>query len=144
MNASTRKKDGAKKKILVIDDDSDTLVLVGRIITRIGFHAVLKSNAEDGLICARKRLPDLILCDIRMPGGMDGNEFARRFRTIPGAGDVPLLAFTVHTLDSNSMKSRAAGFDGYIPNKAALDAGRFLKYLGAFGARQDKKRKRSR
>ena len=54
-------------KILIIDDDLDTLKLVGLMLQKQGYEIVAANDGERGLIQAETENPDLILLDIMMP-----------------------------------------------------------------------------
>jgi len=55
------------KKILIIDDDLDTLRLVGAMLQRRGYQIVVASSGEQGLVQAANEKPDLALVDVMMP-----------------------------------------------------------------------------
>jgi CheY-like chemotaxis protein len=65
------------EKILIIDDDLDTLRLVGLMLQRQGYQISAATNGQQGLDKAFEEYPDLILLDIMMPD-MDGYEVTRR------------------------------------------------------------------
>jgi DNA-binding response OmpR family regulator len=68
------------QRILVVDDErlvADTLTL---IFAKHGFEALAAYSAEDGIIAARVFLPELLLCDISMPG-RDGTELMQQIST---------------------------------------------------------------
>ncbi len=67
------------EKILIIDDDVDTLRLVGLMLQRQGYEIIAASNGSQGLTKALEERPDLILLDVMMPD-MDGYEVTRRLR----------------------------------------------------------------
>ena len=73
------------EKILVIDDDVDTLRLVGLMLQRQGYQISAASNGSQGLTKAFEERPDLILLDVMMPD-MDGFEVTRRLRKNPARG----------------------------------------------------------
>ena len=52
------------EKILIIDDDVDTLRLVGMMLQRQGYRIVVANNGSQGLIQAENENPDLILLDV--------------------------------------------------------------------------------
>lgn len=81
------------KKILVADDDLETLKLVGTTLEKQGFIIVA---AKDGLEVMEKvsqHMPDLILLDIMMPQ-LDGYEVTRRLRANPETAHIPIILFT--------------------------------------------------
>ena len=67
-------------KILIVDDDIDTLQLVGTMLEQQGIEIVAANDGEKALELAPKENPDLILLDIMMPG-IDGYEVTRRLRS---------------------------------------------------------------
>ena len=68
------------EKILIIDDDLDTLRLVGLMLQRQGYQISAATNGLQGLEKAFEEDPDLILLDVMMPD-MDGYEVTRRLRS---------------------------------------------------------------
>ena len=79
--------------------------------------------------------PDVILCDIGLPG-MDGNEFVRRARRLPGMADVLAFAVTGYGAEEDVRRGREAGFAGHFVkpvNVAALDQ-RIREWVGAVEA----------
>ena len=100
-------------RILVIEDNVDSLELMNYILTAFG-HTVFKArNGEEGLKTARRELPDLILSDLQMPK-IDGYEVARALREDPSLSRRPLLAVTAFAMQDDRARALAAGFDGYI------------------------------
>jgi CheY-like chemotaxis protein len=65
------------EKILIVDDDVDTLRLVGLMLERQGYEIRTASNGAQALVSAKAEHPDLIVLDIMMPD-MDGFEVTRR------------------------------------------------------------------
>jgi CheY-like chemotaxis protein len=76
---------------------------------------------------ARRKRPDAIVSDLRMPG-VDGLQFARILRADPELSGIPLVATTAfRTEEADRSLVRDAGFDTFIPEP--LDAGRFADEL---------------
>jgi len=71
----------AKKKILIVDDEKDTCDAIEGIMADEGYEAFSAFTGESALSIARKKRPNLILLDIKMPE-MDGIEFLRRVKEI--------------------------------------------------------------
>ena len=91
------------EKILIIDDDLDTLRLVGLMLQKQGYIISAASNGAQGLAKAFEERPDLILLDVMMPD-MDGYEVTRRLRKNPATVSIPVLLFTAKTqLDDKVM-----------------------------------------
>ena len=94
------------EKILIIDDDLDTLRLVGLMLQRLGYQISAATNGQQGLDKAFEEDPDLILLDVMMPD-MDGYEVTRRLRQNPSTLETPILMFTAKT----QLDDKVAGFE---------------------------------
>lgn len=94
------------EKILIVDDDLDTLRLVGLMLQRQGYQISAATNGQQGLDKAFEEDPDLILLDLMMPD-MDGYEVTRRLRQNPSTQSTPILMFTAKT----QLDDKVAGFE---------------------------------
>jgi DNA-binding response OmpR family regulator len=101
------------EKILIVDDDVDTLRLVGLMLQRQGYHILAASNGQQGLDLAFAEIPDLILLDVMMPQ-IDGYEVARRLRSNASTADIPILMFTAKTQLDDKVTGFEAGADDYL------------------------------
>ncbi len=101
------------EKILIIDDDMDTLRLVGLMLQRQGYEIVAANNGTQGLEKAFGEKPDLILLDIMMPD-MDGYEVARQLRDNPLTKYTPILMFTAKTQLDDKVTGFEVGADDYL------------------------------
>lgn len=101
------------EKILIIDDDVDTLRLVGLMLQRQGYQISAAANGEQGLAKAFEEKPDVILLDVMMPD-MDGYEVTRRLRKNPSTKDTPILIFTAKTQLDDKVIGFEAGADDYL------------------------------
>jgi pilus assembly protein CpaE len=101
------------EKILIIDDDVDTLRLVGLMLQRQGYEISAAPNGSQGLAKALEERPDLILLDVMMPD-MDGYEVARRLRKNPATQAVPILMFTAKTQLDDKVTGFEVGADDYL------------------------------
>lgn len=101
------------EKILVVDDDLDTLRLVGLMLQKQGYQIVAASNGQQGLDLAFSELPNLILLDVMMPQ-MDGYEVARRLRADEKTADIPILMFTAKSQLDDKVTGFESGADDYL------------------------------
>ena len=101
------------EKILIIDDDVDTLKLVGLMLERHGYEIVVASNGALGIERAKEDTPQLILLDIMMPD-MDGYEVTRRLRADPALAHIPIIMFTAKTMVDDKVAGFEAGVDDYL------------------------------
>ncbi len=103
--------------ILIIDDDIDTLKLVGIMLERKGFRILASTNGEKGLQLAQKEIPDLILLDIMIPD-VNGYEIARSVRGNPATETIPIIMFTARSQVDDKVEGLEAGADAYITKPA--------------------------
>ena len=101
------------EKILIIDDDVDTLRLVGLMLQRQGYNITAATNGEQGLTKAFEERPDLILLDVMMPD-MDGYEVTRRLRKNPATVATPILLFTAKSQLDDKVVGFEVGADDYL------------------------------
>ncbi len=100
-------------KILIIDDDLDTLRLVGLMLQRQGYQISAATNGQQGLDKAFEEDPDLILLDVMMPD-MDGYEVTRRLRQNPSTIETPILMFTAKTQLDDKVIGFEVGANDYL------------------------------
>lgn len=128
------------EKILIVDDDTDTLRLVGLMLQRQGYEVVAASNGPQALQKAEEEEPDLILLDVMMPG-MDGYEVARRLRANPITANTPILMFTAKSQIDDKLVGFESGADDYLTkptHPAELQA--HVRALLARSSREQKKK----
>jgi len=101
------------EKILVVDDDVDTLRLVGLMLQRQGYQIVAANNGTQALSLAQNENPDLILLDVMMPD-LDGYEVTRRLRASPTTASTPIIMFTAKSQVDDKVAGFEAGVDDYL------------------------------
>jgi pilus assembly protein CpaE len=101
------------EKILIVDDDLDTLKLVGLILQRHGYQIVAANGGTQALAKAVTERPDIILLDVMMPD-MDGYEVTRRLRADTAVAHIPIIMFTAKTLLDDKVAGFEAGADDYL------------------------------
>jgi len=101
------------EKILIVDDDLDTLRLVGLMLQRQGYQISAATNGQQGLEKAFSEDPDLILLDVMMPD-MDGYEVTRRLRQNPSTVETPILMFTAKSQLDDKVIGFEVGVNDYL------------------------------
>lgn len=101
------------EKLLIVDDDVDTLRLVGLMLQRQGYQIAAANNGHQALIMAQSELPDLILLDIMMPE-MDGYEVCRCLKQIEGLKNIPIIFISALHETMDKVKAFSAGGVDYI------------------------------
>jgi PAS domain S-box-containing protein len=121
------------KRVLLIEDNVDAAHSL-REVLELAQHAVeVAYDGPDGIRKARAFAPDVILCDIGLPG-MNGHEVARALRAERALRSVFLVALTGYALPEDLVKAKEAGFDGHLakpPNLEELE--RLLANVGGAG-----------
>jgi len=100
-------------KILIVDDDLDTLRLVGLMLQRQGYEIQAASSGHQALLMAQSDIPDLILLDVMMPD-IDGVEVTRTLRASDSTKDVPIIMFTAKSQVEDKILGFEAGADDYL------------------------------
>ena len=101
------------KKVLLVEDHVDLLEILTWQVETMGFSVITANNGREGVKKAIKENPNLILMDIMMPG-MDGREATRLIRSNSETQDIPILAATVLSTESDLSSCIKAGCNDYI------------------------------
>ena len=121
--------------ILYIEDDPDSRRLVQRILESEGYIVTQAEDGLSGLRVARRLHPDLILIDTKI-AGMTGFEVATRLKEQSETRDIPIVALTAASLNSDRERALVAGCDGFIPKPIDVDALPHLVARFLSGARE--------
>jgi len=120
-------------RVLVVDDNVDAAESLRMILEMLGHRAQAVYLGHDAIGIAERWHPDVLLCDIGLPAGMDGYEVARRFRAHPELKSVYLMALTGWGQAEDRRRAHDAGFDLHLTKPVAPD---HLESLLADVARQ--------
>ena len=100
-------------RVLVIEDNPASLDLMVYLLKAFGHAPLLARDGLKGIEVARTERPDLILCDIQLPGA-DGVEVCRQLKQDPAYRDIPLVAVTAYAMVGDREKLLGKGFNGYL------------------------------
>jgi CheY-like chemotaxis protein len=109
-----------RRRILVADDNSDSLESLATLLELGGHEVFSAANGALALESAERNLPEVALLDIGMPK-LDGYEVARRIRAQPWGRGITLVALTGWGQDSDRRRSGEAGFDSHLVKPLDLD-----------------------
>ena len=101
------------EKILIVDDDPETIHLLNLMLARLGYQALVARDGPEALSLAKSEIPDLIVLDVMMPG-MDGFEVANNLRRHPDTATIPILMLTAKTQIEDKVAGYDAGADIYL------------------------------
>ena len=116
-------------RILLIEDNPDNLDLMSYLLAAYGHTVSTAEDGESGIAAAKRLPPDLIACDIHLPG-VDGYDVARALKDDPSLAAVPVIAVTALAMVGDRERILAAGFDGYITKP--IDPQRVVGELDAY------------
>jgi len=102
-----------KKKILLIEDNADVRENTCEILELANFEVFSAVDGQEGVALARKETPDLIICDIMMPG-LDGYGVLHLLSKDPAMSAIPFIFLTAKAERSDMRKGMDMGADDYI------------------------------
>lgn len=99
--------------VLIIDDADEVRTVVVKTLAQLGFSAREARDGATGIEMALADPPDLIICDVRMPG-MDGYKTLAAIRDLPAIANIPFI-FLTGALDKCDMRrGMVSGADDYL------------------------------
>ena len=99
--------------VLVVDDSEDTTEMVRHLLEIGGAAVNVATSGVEALDLASEKEFDVVLSDISMPG-MDGFEFLRRLRELPGKQDMPAIALTGFGRPEDLQRATDEGFHAHL------------------------------
>lgn len=114
------------KKILVVDDEAETVRMLSLAVELAGFQPVGAQSGQAALEAVGRSAPDAVLLDLMMPG-MDGFELARRLRAHPATARVPIIVVTAMAELGTEDRCREAGASAFL--QKPINIGQMLSLL---------------
>lgn len=102
-------------RVLIIDDNRNEVDYITYFLGRASILCSYARSGDEGMrvLLAMQMLPDLVMCDLAMPGGMDGLDFARLVRYTEKTKRVAMVALTGATRNDTA-EALEAGFDAVL------------------------------
>jgi CheY-like chemotaxis protein len=119
----------AKKKVLVVDDNLNNLMLEGDLLEVAGFEVLSAESAAGGIVLAKKELPSVIIMDVRLPD-MRGSDAAMILRENPATSAIPIVFVTASVMPEGRAEIMAIANSGFIGKP--IDTRTFAKEIAAF------------
>src|SRR5690554_6648831 len=101
------------KSLLVIDDNVSIRENIQAMLEMAGYNVKTAANGEKGVALAEMMMPDIILCDIVMPG-MDGFDVLRKVRNNNRIGTTPFIFLSALNEKQEIRKGMNVGADDYL------------------------------
>ena len=114
---------GSRQRVLIIEDNIDAADSLREALEFNEHEVEVAYTGPAGIAKARARKPEVVLCDIGLPG-MDGFDVARAFRADDALKDVHLVALSGYALPEDLQRAAEAGFDQHLakpPNLESLE-----------------------
>ncbi len=108
-------------RFVLIDDNRDMIDTLQELLQLRGHVVATAYDGEEGLAVIRAQKPDVIICDIGLPGALDGYEVARILRSDPQLDSSLLIALSGYGQEQDRVKSSACGFDMHMLKPLDLD-----------------------
>jgi signal transduction histidine kinase len=118
------------RRVLVVEDHLDTSETLRDLLELSGFEVEIAGSGTDGVAAARRFHPDVVLCDLGLPG-MDGYEVASTLRRDPATAAARLIALTGYGGEEDRRRSLEAGFDLHLTKP--VDPGLLRRLLSTGG-----------
>ncbi|MHA1649242.1 MAG: response regulator [Candidatus Helarchaeota archaeon] len=100
-------------KILIVDDEHDTILLAKRILEPEGYQISVAYDGEEALEKIYREHPHIVLLDIKLPG-KDGYEVCQEIKSNDELRDIIVIMFTVKAFDADRERGFQVGADYYI------------------------------
>lgn len=99
-----------KKRILIVDDEQDVLLMLEKRFAAEGYSVITADNGERAIFLAKFQKPDLIVLDVQMPD-MDGGEIAFKLKGDSATKDIPVVFSTClfSVAESNHIRHESGG-----------------------------------
>lgn len=119
-------------RVLAVEDVADERELLSAALRYSGAKVTMAASAQEAIDFLERERPDVIVCDIGMPG-TDGYEFMRRWRAIEGDGRLPAVALTAYGRQVDRQRALDAGFDRHVAKP--FDVAALVKTVAELSAR---------
>jgi len=110
---------GNKRKILIVDDNSENRSVVVNLLGNIGFEIAEATNGQEGLDKIVEFKPDLIITELSMPV-MNGLEMIRRLQVLP-FNNLPIIVSSASVFKSDQHESLEIGDNDFLPKPVQAD-----------------------
>jgi len=116
--------------VVLIEDNEDTVEVLRQVLEEFGHRVSTALQGEKGLELVRQVSPDVVFCDLGLPGKMNGFDVARELRADEKTRHIPLVALSGYGRPEDKQRSFESGFDVHMTKPAEIaDFERVLREL---------------
>ena len=112
---------GDLKRILIVEDNADSAESLKFLLEINNYSVRVAADSESGLQAARLFLPHIIICDIGLPGRINGFDLAKIFKQDEELKSAYLIALSGYGQAEDVSKAKTYGFDTYVVKPADFD-----------------------
>jgi len=108
-------------EILIVEDNIDAALMLQTLLSRKGHEVRIAEDGPSALSALNDALPDVVVCDLGLPGTMNGLDVARAIRAQTRTARLPLVALSGYGRAEDQEASAAAGFDAHFTKPIRAD-----------------------
>jgi CheY-like chemotaxis protein len=109
------------RRVLIVEDNADAAYSLQLLLELSGHAVTVAGTGPEGLALAREVRPEVVLCDIGLPG-LSGYDVARALRADPATAGARLIALSGYSHPDDRRRSGEAGFDAHLVKPVGADA----------------------
>jgi CheY-like chemotaxis protein len=107
-------------KVLYVEDHKAQCEIMRQVLELYGYEFDVAYNGEEGVKKAREWHPDIILMDVRMPGGIDGLAAVQQLRESPGTAGIPIIVISAWGDSRHKERALKAGADLHFTKPVSI------------------------
>jgi len=100
-------------KVLVVDDEPDSIEVAKTLLELCGAEVMTANNGQDGFEKAKEQRPHFIVSDLSMPE-LSGWQMIEKLKLELSTTEIPVIALTAHAMDGDRNRAIAAGFHNFL------------------------------
>lgn len=114
--------DGPQRRVLLVEDRPDAAQMTKMVLEQEGHEVAVAPDGESGLEEALRFRPEVVFCDLGLPGPMTGYDVAKSFRADERLASARLVALTGYGETKDREAAEAAGFDAFLTKPVRVGA----------------------
>ena len=104
---------GSMARFLIVDDSPTETYKMTDMLNRNGYEVLAAESGEEGVVLAKKELPDIVLMDIVMPG-INGFQATRQLTKNGSTSKIPVIIVTTKDQETDKLWGKRQGAKGYL------------------------------